>query len=168
MSQQRNHLRGHDPYMDVWHRRDSLSRFVGKNRATWMSQIDIDSCEYCHLCSEPIALVETKTIWARSKNGTVTAKLAERASLSAYLVEYQTHGPALTCSTCGRPNAIEGDDILRFLVSQWHPKPAGDNAGRREMYPVEYANWLWSLRFGHWRVECNHPLSVRMLSEGVA
>lgn len=161
MSQLRRHKRGHDPYMDVWHRRDSLVRFVGKLRAGWMSQIDIDSCEYCHLCYEPVALIETKDIKAISKAGTVTTRLAGRAHLEAYLVEYELNGQRGCCSTCGRAEPIGDEDILRFFVTEW----TGQSPTRTPMEPSAYAEWLWSLRFPHWESECTNPQAPRMRSD---
>jgi hypothetical protein len=155
----RRHLRGHDPYMDHWHRLDSLKRFVGRARADWMSQIDIDSCEFCHLCYEPVALIETKDLSALMKVGTVTAKLAGRAHLEAYLVEYELTESRTECGTCGRAEASGAEDIVRFFVTEW----TGASFDRREMAPKQYAEWLWSLRTPHWESECQHGAAPRML-----
>lgn len=157
MSQHRNHKRGHDPYHDVWHRSDALARFLGKQRARATSLIDIDGCEYCHLCREPVALIEVKAIWARSKVGTVTANLARRAKLPAFLVEYETYGPTFTCHECGRAEAGDDDEIIRFFVTQWYP--ADDE--RHEMEPAAYAEWLWRLRANHWQHACANPAAER-------
>lgn len=160
MSQRRGMPRGHDFYMDYWHRRDSLERFVDRHRAEWMSQIDIDSCEYCHLggCLEPVALIETKLVWSDSKTLTVTKNLARRASLagSVFLVEYDLERLPVYCDDCGRPAEDPENDIKYFVVTN-------ANGDSHEMDPAQYAEWLWSLRFPHWENECTNPARKRML-----
>jgi hypothetical protein len=150
--------------MDVWHRPDSLKRFVGLRRADWMSQIDIDCCEYCHLggCNEPIALIETKLVMSTAKTMTVTRNLARRADLSGgiFLVEYETTKPARLCSECGRPDADPDNDIEYFVVTDG----SVDKGQSVERTPAEYAEWLWSLRRPHWENECENPARLRMLT----
>lgn len=155
MSQDRRSPRGHDLYLDVWHRKDSLSRFVGSQRAHWMSMIDIDCCEYCFLggCFQPVALIETKLIISTEKTMTVTENLAHRANLPAYLVEYAPTRDSISCETCGRPDASPENDIEYFVIN-----------GTDEKTPAQYAEWLWSLRVTHWRSECSNPASQRMLA----
>lgn len=144
MSQERRSTRtNHDVYLDFWHRREALSRYLGR-RAQWVSLIDIDCCEYCHLCYEPVALVETKDIRAKSKAGTVTAKLASRAMLPAWVVEY-----SLTPA---------GDDIEWFRLTQWHPQ----RPGTQQLTAQQYALWLWDLRREHWLRECRNGAAPRM------
>lgn len=147
MSQQRRAPRGGtDPYLDVWHRSPTLDRYLGR-RARWVSLIDIDCCEFCHLCSEPVALIELKDVRAASKVGTVTARLASRAMIPAWLVEYEI--------------SDDGTDITRFIATPWHP--VGE--GPRELTPQEYAEWLWALRADHWKNECRNGAAGRMLGE---
>lgn len=159
MSQQRRCKRGHDPYLDQWHRRESVNRFLDGNRAQWLTMIDVDACEYCHLggCLEPVALIETKLIWSREKTMTVTANLARRASLPVFLVEYETLKPSESCETCEQPVAVEGNDIAYFVIT-------GDGAPQDELSPQAYAEWLWRLRLGHWRDGCVNPAAARMLA----
>lgn len=149
--------------MDVWHRPESIRRFLGRPRDEWISQIDIDCCEYCHLggCSEPVALIETKLIWSREKTFTVTKNLAQRANLTGgvFLVEYETTKPTRLCDECGRPDADPDNDISYFIVTD-HSLERG---GSVEKSPAEYAEWLWSLRFRHWQDECSNPARLRML-----
>jgi hypothetical protein len=161
MSQRRRNKRGHDPYMDVWHRSEHLSRYVGKFRAQWMHQIDIDSCEYCHLCSEPVALIETKNVEAVTKAGTVTTLLAGRAHLDFYLVEYELKQPLHECTECGAAQEVQGQGIVRFFVTD-------ELLDRRQMDPQEYAEWLWSLRIPHWQSSCSNPAAPRMLTKYAA
>lgn len=159
MTQQRRLARGHDLYLDEWHRKDSLSRFVGRERAGWMTMIDIDSCEYCFLggCYQPVALIETKLIISREKTLTVTENLARRASLPAHLVEYAPTLDSIMCDTCGRPDATPGNDIDYFVID-----------GRLEKTPAEYAEWLWNLRIPHWLHECTNPAKRHMLEKSAA
>jgi len=164
VSQQRRHQRGHDLYMDRWHRKESLQRFLPVPVAAWMTQIDINCCEYCHLggCLETVALIETKLIWSFDKTITVTENLGRRARLSGgiYLVEYQPTKPTHYCESCDRPDDVPGNDIEYFVVT------GGTTTEQRtsvEKTPQEYAEWLWSLRFNHWLNECPNPAKTRML-----
>lgn len=149
--------------MDVWHRPEALKRFVDPLRADWMSQIDIDCCEYCHLggCMEPVALIETKLVMSRQKAMTVTRNLARRASLSGgiFLVEYETTKPPRLCAECGRPDADPDNDISYFIVTDG----SVEKGKSVERTPAEYAEWLWSLRRPHWENECENPARLRML-----
>jgi hypothetical protein len=130
---------------------------MDRRRAQWLTMIDIDACEYCHLggCLDPVALIETKLIWSRDKTIIVTENLARRASLPAFLVEYETTLPTQLCDQCEHPIAVDGNDISYFVVT-------GDS-GAEEKSPQEYAEWLWGLRFRHWREQCPNPASARML-----
>src|SRR5690554_3397154 len=159
MSQRRRCKRGHDPYMDQWHRAESVQRFIDRLRAQWLTQIDIDSCEYCFLggCLQPVALIETKLIWSVDKTITVTQNLAKRAGIPAYLVEYETTLPTAKCDTCHQPVAVEGNDIEYFIIT-------GPDGPLPEKDPAKYAEWLWELRFDHWRNECTNPAREKMLN----
>jgi hypothetical protein len=157
MSQNRRNLRGHDYYMDVWHRSDSLKRLIDRQRAQWMCLIDIDACEYCHLCYEPVALIETKNVTAVSKASTVTEKLADRATLPAFLVEYQLLHPIEQCDSCGHPTETHKQDIVQFWVTKL------DTQDRVLKLPTDYAEWLWSLRVRHWKLECPNGAAMRMV-----
>lgn len=124
--------------------------------------IDVDSCEYCFLagCFQPVALIETKLIISTDKTMTVTANLANRATIPAYLVEYAPKFDTIWCPTCGRPDATPDNDIDYFIVD-----------GAEEKTPQQYADWLWDLRLPHWRDECTNPARVHMPSyrtKGVA
>jgi hypothetical protein len=164
MSQIRHLPRGHDQYMDIWHRKQSLVRFLDPQRAGWMSLIDIDCCEYCHLggCLEPVALIETKLVMSNDKTMTVTRNLARRAKLSGgvYLVEYETTKPSRLCAECGRPDADPDNDIKFFIVTDG----SVEQGNSVEYGPKEYAEWLWSLRRLHWEDECRNPARRHMLT----
>jgi len=161
MSQERRHGRGHDFYMDVWHRKDSMRRFVDGVTAGWMSQIDVDSCEYCHMCYEPVALIETKDVKEVSKVWTVTRNLATRADLEAYLVEYELSGTRLKCVSCDRVDGADDIDLVMFHVTRWDATTG--LFVRDPMSPQAYAEWLWKLRYPHWTTECRNPAAPKML-----
>lgn len=53
-----------------------------------LDMIDIDGCEYCRRCGEPLALVETVCGDGAVKVTRVMERLAARAHLPAYLVAW--------------------------------------------------------------------------------
>lgn len=114
-----------------WHRSASISRFIGLKVAAIIKTVDIDWCEACHWCDEPVALIETQRSQRGPKRASVTQKLAERAKMPAYSVAYE-------------PSA-DGADISGFTVRQIAPYE-GDV---RRMLPPDYAFWLVSLRNDH-------------------
>lgn len=77
----------------TWHRTKSLSRYVGQRAAYECSTIDIDWCEYCRRCGDPLALIEMKQ-GTRPKDAKVMTRLAARANVAAYSMSYETddHG----------------------------------------------------------------------------
>jgi hypothetical protein len=115
-----------------WHRRNSIRRFVGIEKAQTLALIDVDACvyvEYDDRGKEPLMLIET----ARDggpKVSTVTRNLARRASLPAFVVRY-IHSAAEFLAP-GVP------DITSFRVKQIWP----DQTGYQTMTPHQYANWL--------------------------
>ena len=76
----------------AWHRRDSIKRFVGPEKAQLLAMIDIDVVlfvEYDDSTKEPVCLIETALDTGQSiKPSTVTRKLAEKAKLPAYTLLY--------------------------------------------------------------------------------
>lgn len=114
-----------------WHRPRSIERFLGPRVATLVKVIDIDWCEACHWCDEPIALIETQQSSRAPKSARITVKLAQRADLAAYSVSYEPNGA--------------GDDIDMFRVRQLHPE-TGEVV---DLKPKTYARWLWALRRTH-------------------
>uniref|UniRef100_A0A6M3J283 Uncharacterized protein n=1 Tax=viral metagenome TaxID=1070528 RepID=A0A6M3J283_9ZZZZ len=112
-----------------WHRPSSISRYVSKLDASLLGMIDLDAIEVCTFCKEPLALIETKSSFARERVMTYTAALGRRARVPVFLVVYT---PTPT-----------GDDIASFLI-QRH--------GSTETWtatPAEYATWLLKLRSDH-------------------
>jgi hypothetical protein len=147
MSQHRRHERGFDMYMDFWHRKDSLQRFIGIERARQTSMIDLDSVEYCWLCYQPLVLIELKRDNEGSRIGLVTARLAKMAGIEGWLVVY----------------AQDGDDIKWFETQRWHP----ESATATRLTPAEYAEWLWSFRDRHLPV-CTHAAARHWMERRAA
>ena len=114
-----------------WHRPRSISRFLGRRIAALVTVIDVDWCEYCNWCYQPIALIETQESGRMPKSANVTQRLAARADLAAFSVSYEP--------------SDDGADILMFRVRQIHP----DSAEVVDLKPKTYARWLWGLRRTH-------------------
>jgi hypothetical protein len=112
----------------LWHRWRSIKRYIGDD-ARYMSQIDIDFCEYCFWCNTPLALIETQRSAYDPKEARVTQTLAEMAGIEAYSVSY----------------AVVDGVIESFKIRQLTPR-------RSEvitMSPLLYANFILSLRSRH-------------------
>lgn len=112
-----------------WHRTESMKRFLPEGQAKACGMIDIDDCEYCRTCGETVALIETKRWGYVRQSERVTATLAARAQVPAFLVVYKP---------------TETGDIEKFSVRQIHP-PAPPVV----MDPAEYAAWVYGLRARH-------------------
>lgn len=108
-----------------------LERYLSRREAASLCVIDIDYCEACAICYEPIALIETQRSAYLPKQAPIMAKLARKAGIPAWSVSYT-------------PNA-EGDDIALFRARQ--VEPYDDEA--YTMTPDVYAKWLLHLRDGH-------------------
>lgn len=114
-----------------WHRSNSLKRFVGARAAFECAVIDIDWCEYCRLCKNPIALIETQRSRANPKPAPVTAMTARLAQIRAYSVSYWLTDAA--------------DDIAGFKVQMVCP----EHGPVVEMIPQQYAEFLVNLHGFH-------------------
>lgn len=129
-----------DRTYSAWHRRHSVRRFVGLERAQLLSMIDLDGALFCEFdaeTSEPLALVETALDRGQSrKTATVTRRLAARARLPAYAVLY---APA------GYPNPADPSqhDIQSFRVKRLWPSPERE---WRTLNPLEWAEALIQIR----------------------
>lgn len=113
-----------------WHRVDSTKRFLDDFSAWRLGMVDIDDCEYCRFCYEPLALIEVAMdIGQYYKPMMVTSNLARRADLPAYLVFY----------------VKSEEDISQFRVTQLEPpgKP------ERILSPAEYARFLFAFHERH-------------------
>lgn len=115
----------------AWHRVENLKRYLGVVAASRVSMIDIDACEYCCQCGEPLALIETeKTDRPQPKRAPVTRALARRAGIAAYSVAY----------------SVDADgQIESFRVQQIQPHGDWVNF----MWPPDYAAFLQQLRTHH-------------------
>jgi hypothetical protein len=115
----------------TWHRQANLTKYGLALRDAWsLGLIDIDGCEYCRHCREPLALVETQVSDRPPKPAPVMATLARMAGIRAYSV-----------------SILRGDldTIALFKVQQVAPE-VGDV---QSMLPNVYAFFLLSLRSQH-------------------
>src|SRR5258708_13885845 len=109
-----------DRTYSAWHRRASLGRFIGADRAQLVSMCDIDAAlwlEHDDLTKEPLALIETaRDLGQPFKSGTVLLHLARRARLPAYVVRFRivdrTNPPDAPCQ-----------DLVPFPVRPISPPP---------------------------------------------
>jgi hypothetical protein len=77
-------------YHDRIHRPAEMENHgVPADLARSASMIDIDSAEYCHLCSEVIFLAEVKQKEEQQKFWKVTRRLARKAGVPAYLIVHE-------------------------------------------------------------------------------
>lgn len=129
-----------DRTYSAWHRRRSIFRLVGIERAQLLSMIDLDGALYCEFdrdTCEPLALIETALDRGQSrKDATVTRRLAARAGLPAYVVLY---APA----TYPNPADPSRRDIERFRVRRLWPSPERQ---WRTLNPLEWADALLQIR----------------------
>lgn len=121
-----------------WHRPSRVREWMTAREAAMLTQIDIDWCEYCAFCGQPVALIETQESTRGPKSARVTGNLAELADVPAYSVAFQ--------------RSESGDDIALFTVRQL--KPVEQEIGA--LLPGVYAYWLLALREQHNRanIEC--------------
>jgi hypothetical protein len=120
-----------DLLMSGWHRPSQIRRYLSAREAFSLVVIDIDYCEACSVCYQPLALIETQRSMHLPKQAPIMAKLAHLAGLPAWSVSYQA--------------TDEGDDIALFRVRQ--VEPFDDET--ITMPPDIYAKWLLNLRAGH-------------------
>jgi len=129
-----------DQAYSAWHRSQSTRRFVGIEQAARLSMIDLDGALYVEFDDgerEPLALIETaRDVGQTFKCSTVTARLAQRAGLPAYVVLYRT-------ADLPNPADERQPDIQSFRVRRiWpHPEPAW-----RQLSPRSWAEALLQIR----------------------
>ena len=119
-----------------WHRRVSLSRFVGIELAQTLSMIDLDAAiyvEYDDHTREPLMLIETaQDVDQVYKAATVTANLARRANMPAFVLLYKLSESKLEA------------DPRRLDIEQFRCRcifPTRDGAWK--IYtPIEWAQFL--------------------------
>ena len=126
-----------------WHRVSRIRSLIGAVRAAKLTMIDIDSCEACAYCGEPVALIETAHTTKEPKAAPITAFLAARAGILAFSVSYYGDIERSHCDGCGRDD--ERGEPTQFLVRQIQPA----DPWVKLMSPTQYAEFLESLRDGH-------------------
>lgn len=129
-----------DRTYSAWHRRASLRRFVGLERAQLLSMCDIDTAlwlEHDDLSKEPLALIETaRDVGQGYKSGTVLQRLAKRAKLPAYVCMYRL-------ADTRNPADLQYQDVASFKVRRVWPRP---ESGWRELSPAQWASGLVRIR----------------------
>ena len=129
-----------DRSYSAWHRRLSLRRFIGLERAQLASMIDLDACVYCEFDAgsrEPLALIETAMDRGQPhKAASVTRRLAQRAMIPAYCVLYRLGSEK-------NPADPAHWDIDSFRVRRLWPSPEGD---WRTLTPDEWAKAIVQIR----------------------
>jgi len=114
-----------------WHRPESIRRYGLTARQVYeMAMIDVDACEYCPHCREPLALIETQVSDRDPKLAPVMARLATMAGIPAYSVSI----------AFGDQEAIAFFRVRRLA-------PARDVV--KVYLPHEYAYWLHEMREQH-------------------
>lgn len=100
--------------------------------ADHITYIDIDACEYCQKCREPLILIELAKDYGQSnKATTVLRKLALKANISAYLIYYKMDDKT--------------DEIASFRLRQVSPIWGNELI----MLPLEYAKFLSNIHETH-------------------
>lgn len=129
-----------DRSYSAWHRRLSLRRFVGLEKAQLAAMIDLDACVYVEFdgaTREPLALIETAMDRGQAhKAASVTKRLASRAMIPAYCVLYRL-------GSSKNPADPTHWDIDQFRVKRLWPRP---DAEWRSLSPEEWAAALLQIR----------------------
>lgn len=126
-----------------WHRRNSFARFMTLVEADRCAAIDVDFCEYCKKCYQPLALVETQRSRSFDKPYTVTRNLALLAGLKAFVVSYWA--------------TEDGLDIEGMKVQQVAP----DLHAPVTLAAPKWALHLYELRREHEANECKSPHAIK-------
>ncbi len=99
-----------------------------------LTYIDVDACEYCSRCRQPLALIETaRDVGQSFKATSVLRALATLCGLPAFLVLYEVG---------------ESADVSQFRVRTVAPR----QGHWKVLSPDQYANGLRALRQHH---SCN-------------
>lgn len=129
-----------DRAYSAWHRRFSIARYVGIERAQLLSMIDLDAAlyvEYDDRTREPLALIETaRDVGQEWKSASVTQRLAKRAKLPCYCLLY-------SCANDPNPADPRYRDISQLRVRRVWPKA---EAGWRTLTPGAWAEALLQIR----------------------
>lgn len=104
-----------------------------REQGNHLTYVDIDSVEYCRMCKQPLALIETgQDVGQSYKCMTVTRNLARMSHLPAYLVLYQKD---------------ESGKIVSFR--RWQTEPHDEVSDEVVLTPEQYRNFLCELRRDH-------------------
>lgn len=129
-----------DKAYSAWHRTKSVRRYIGTEQASRLSMIDLDCALYVEFDShtrEPLALIETALdVGQATKPASVTARLAARSGLPAYVVLYDA-------DRLPNPADARYPDIKAFRVRRVWPAP---EFGWRVLSPAQWAEALLQIR----------------------
>lgn len=139
----------------VWHRAQSIRRYLRREQAEALTMVDLDSVlftEYDHMGKVPLALVEVARDIGQEKPAGVVRQLARLANVPAYVALY-TPAPE------ANPANPNWSDIESFRVRRLWPQP---EAGWRVLTPRQWARALvqirgWQLRRFEAREAANDP-----------
>ncbi len=127
----------------LFHRAESIGRYLPPGSANTLAMQDVDSLEYCYYCHRPLALIEVKKGDARKCFTQPLVALARAADVPAYLVFYDIacrDNPAYVDRKNLDGRAVP--DIDWFTVK---PLPTGES---RDYTPQGYAYWLAEIHLG--------------------
>lgn len=109
--------------------RDMLFSRWHRSLDTSYKFLDVDWVEFCHVCSEPLAVVEiAQDVGQKWKPTTVLERLAKRSKLPAFCILYQADGTTITGARVRRvfPNGTDFKqrtaDQLERLVARLHDR----------------------------------------------
>jgi len=128
-----------DRHYGVWHRVNSIARFLTDSDARSLTMQDLDSVlftEYHYPDKLPLCLVEVARDIGQEKPAGVIRKLAELADLPAYVALYSPANDA-------NPASPDWPDIERFRVRRLWPCP---ERSWRTLTPDQWAKALVQIR----------------------
>lgn len=123
----------------VWHRAQSISRYLCRDQAESLTMVDLDSVlftEYDNAGKFPLALVEVARDIGQEKPAGVMQQLARLANVPAYVALY-------TAASAANPSNPNWDDIESFRVRRMWPRPED---GWRVLTPGQWARALVQIR----------------------
>jgi hypothetical protein len=124
----------------IWHRLQSIARFLSPKQAAALTMVDLDSVlfvEYEHFGKIPLCLVEVaRDIDQQQKSTGCIRNLARLAGIPAYCVLY---------SYADHPNPSNPNwpDLEQFRIQRVWPKPEDS---WRTLTPKEWASALLKIR----------------------
>lgn len=123
---------------NLWHRAESIRRFIEDAEAHGLCCMDVDAtlwCEWQSGSKEPLILVETAEDAGQDKPVTPLKRLAESAGRAAYLVLYTlSDQPAFAY-----PELEDARDLASFRVRRIWPE---EEQEWLELCPADYARYL--------------------------